>query len=96
MDFKPLADNVLVKVATSDETTDTGIILPGSAQQKKNYGVAVAIGSGTLVKDGTKFPIDVEVGDAVLFRDDAGVKVNLDGEEYLVVREYDILGIIND
>ena len=94
MKFKPLADNVLVKVAEAESKTAAGIIIPTGSEQKPNYGEVLAVGSGTLVKDGTKFPIEVAVGDNVIFRKDAGVKLDIDGEEYLVVREYEILGIV--
>lgn len=93
MSFKPLADNVQIKVAEAESKTSTGIYIPGDAKEK-NYGTVIAVGSGTLVKDGTKFPIEVKEGDTVLFRDNAGVKIEIDGESFLIIREFDILGIL--
>ena len=83
MGFKPLAENVLIRIAEVEKTSDHGIIMPNSKKEKPNYGEVLAVGSGTLVKDGTKFPIEVEVGDNVLFKKDAGVPVDVDGVEHL-------------
>jgi len=94
MNFKPLADNVLVKVAGAETKTESGIIIPAGSEEKPNYGDVVAVGSGTLIKDGTKFPIEVKVGDKVLFKKGSGVAIDADGEDYVVVREYEILGVL--
>ena len=94
MSFKPLADNVLIKVAAAETKSASGFILPENQKKKQTTGEVIAIGSGTLVKDGTRFPIEVEVGQTVLFGEDAGIKLDIDGEDFLVMREYDILGIL--
>lgn len=94
MSFKPLADNVLIRVAGKESTTSLGVIRLDSSKEKPTRGEVVAVGSGTLVKDGTKYPIEVSEGDQVLFKEGAGVDVDIDGVSHLVVREYDILGII--
>jgi chaperonin GroES len=94
MGFKPLADNVLIKVSDVETKTKSGLFIPGNASANPTDGVVVAVGSGTLVKDGSKFPIEVEVGQRVLFKENAGVIVNIDGEDHMVLREYDILGVL--
>lgn len=94
MNFKPLADNVFVKVSEAESTTASGLIMPTGSQKKPNYGEVLAVGSGTLIKDGTRIPIEVKVGEKVLFKKGAGVPMESDGEDYIVIREYDILGIV--
>jgi chaperonin GroES len=93
MSFKPLADNVLIQVSDAENESKYGIVMPGE-KEKPNKGVVVAIGSGTLVKDGTKFPIEAAEGDIVLFRKGEGTEVDIDGVDHIIVREYDILGIL--
>ena len=95
MSFKPLADNVLIKVAQAEEKSALGIYVPDSAQEKPNNGEVIAVGSGTLVKDGTRYPVEVKEGDKVVFRkNNEGIQVDIDDEDHLVLREYDIIGIM--
>jgi len=68
--------------------------MPAGSTEKPNHGEVISVGSGTLLKDGTKVPIEVSEGDKVLFKKDSGVPIDVDGEDYLVVREYEILGIL--
>lgn len=93
MSIKPLADRVVVKIGEAEETTASGIILAGSAKEKPQVAEVVAIGPGAVV-DGKLVPITVKVGDKVLTAKYAGSEVKLDGETYTIVRESDILAIV--
>ncbi len=87
--FKPIADRVLVKPAEAEQTTKGGIIIPDTAKEKPQRGKVVAIGTGK--KDE---PMTVKVGDIVLYGKYSGTEINLEGEEYLIMRESDILGAL--
>ena len=93
MSIKPLADRVVVKIGEAEETTASGIILAGSAKEKPQVAEVVAIGPGAVV-DGKLVPTTVKVGDKVLTAKYAGSEVKLDGENYTIVRESDILAIV--
>ncbi len=93
MSIKPLADRVVVKIGEAEETTASGIILAGSAKEKPQVAEVVAIGPGAVV-DGKLVPMTVKVGDKVLTAKYAGSEVKLDGETYTIVRESDILAIV--
>ncbi|MBQ8494763.1 MAG: co-chaperone GroES [Clostridia bacterium] len=93
MSIKPLADRVVVKIGEAEETTASGIILAGSAKEKPQVAEVVAIGPGAVV-DGKLVPMTVKVGDKVLTAKYAGSEVKLDGENYTIVRESDILAIV--
>lgn len=93
MNIKPLGDRVVIKVMESEETTKSGIVLPGSAKEKPMQGEIIAVGSGEMV-DGKKVPLEVKVGDRVLYSKYAGTEVKMDGNEYLVIRQSEILAII--
>lgn len=93
MNLKPLADRVILKVMESEEKTKTGIYLPDTAKEKPQQGKVVAVGPGR-VEDGKTIPMSVSVGDVVLFAKYAGTEVKVDGEEYLIVKESDILAIV--
>lgn len=93
MSIKPLADRVVVKIGEAEETTASGIILAGSAKEKPQVAEVVAIGPGAVV-DGKPVPMTVKVGDKVLTAKYAGSEVKLDGETYTIVRESDILAIV--
>ena len=93
MTLKPLADRVVVKAVEAEETTKTGIILPGSAQEKPQVAVVTAVGPGGVV-DGKEIVMEVKVGDKVLISQYAGTKVKLDGEEKIIVRQSDILAVV--
>lgn len=93
--IKPLADRVIVKPAKADEKTAGGIILPDTAKEKPIEGTVVAVGPGKTSDDGKLIKPEVKVGDKVLYGKYSGTEVTIDGEEYLIMRESDIFGIIN-
>ena len=93
MKFKPLHDRVLVSRVESDQKTAGGIIIPDTAQEKPQEGKVVAIGGGAKTEDGKKIPMDVKVGDKVLFGKWSGTEVKIDGKEYSIMKESDIMGI---
>ena len=94
MKFRPLHDRVLIEVLDSDEKTAGGIIIPDSAKEKPQEGKVVAVGSGAKSEDGKIVPMDVKVGDVVLFGKWSGTEVKMNGEDYLIMKESDIMGII--
>ena len=93
MNFKPLHDRVLVKRVASDEKTAGGIIIPDTAQEKPQEGKVVAVGGGAKTEDGKIIPMDVKIGDKVLFGKWSGTEVKIDGKEYSIMKESDIMGI---
>ncbi|NPV43860.1 10 kDa chaperonin [Koleobacter methoxysyntrophicus] len=93
MNIKPLGDRVVIKVLESEEKTKSGIVIPDTAKEKPQEGKVVAVGSGEVV-DGKKIPLEVKVGDRVIYSKYAGTEVKLDGEEYLILRQNDILAIV--
>jgi chaperonin GroES len=94
MKIRPLQDRILVKRIEEEEKTKGGIIIPDTAKEKPQEGRVVAVGKGKVAEDGTVTPLDVKKGDKVLFGKYAGTEVNLDGEEHLIIREDDVLGVI--
>ncbi len=94
MSFRPLHDRVLVRRVEAEEKTAGGIIIPDSAKEKPAEGEIVSVGSGTKAEDGKITPLDVKAGDKVLFGKWSGTEVKLDGEDLLIMKESDILGII--
>ncbi len=92
--IKPLADRVIVKPKEAEETTKGGIILPDTAKEKPIEGTVVAVGDGRITEDGKLIAMNVKVGDTVLYGKYSGTEVKIDGEEYLIMRESDIYGII--
>ncbi|MEJ5350289.1 MAG: co-chaperone GroES [Melioribacteraceae bacterium] len=92
--IKPLADRVIVKPKEAEETTKGGIILPDTAKEKPIEGTVVAVGDGRITEDGKLISMNVKVGDTVLYGKYSGTEVKIDGEEYLIMRESDIYGII--
>ena len=94
MAFRPLHDRVLVRRIEAEEKTAGGIIIPDSAQEKPSEGLIVAVGSGARSDDGTVTPLDVKEGDRVLFGKWGGTEVKIDGEDLLIMKESDIMGII--
>ena len=94
MKFRPLHDRVLVRRVTAEEKTAGGIIIPDTAKEKPQEGEIVAVGSGTLNEKGDLRPLDVKEGDRILFGKWSGTEVKLDGEDLLIMKESDILGII--
>lgn len=94
MNFRPLHDRVLVRRIEADEKTAGGIIIPDSAKEKPQEGEIVAAGSGAKAEDGKVTPLDVKAGDKVLFGKWSGTEVKVDGEDLIIMKESDILGII--
>jgi chaperonin GroES len=94
MQFRPLHDNVLVKRLDTTEEKIGGIIIPDTAKEKPQEGNVLAVGPGKLQDDGTRRPVGVVVGNKILFGKYAGTEITIDGEELLVLRESDLLGVI--
>lgn len=94
MAFTPLHDRVTVRRVESEEKTAGGLIIPDSAKEKPSEGEVVAVGAGTRDDDGERIALDVKPGDRVLFGKWSGTEINLDGEELLIMKESDILGIV--
>jgi len=94
MAFRPLHDRVLVRRVKEDNKTPGGIIIPDTAKEKPSEGIVVAIGSGSRAEDGTLTPLDVKPKDRILFGKWSGSEVTINGEELLIMKESDILGII--
>lgn len=92
--IKPLHDRVIVRRIEENETTAGGIIIPDSAKEKPQEGEVIAVGEGKYKDDGTRQTLDVKTGDRVLFGKYSGSEISLDGEEFLMMREDEILGII--
>tara|TARA_B100001996_G_scaffold361363_1_gene328054 strand:- start:319 stop:615 length:297 start_codon:yes stop_codon:yes gene_type:complete len=93
MKFRPLHDRVLIEVLDSEEKTAGGIIIPDSAKEKPQEGKVVAVGPGAKTEDGKVMPMDVKVGDLVLFGKWSGTDIKIDGKEYSIMKESDIMGI---
>lgn len=93
MKIRPLHDRVVVRRTEEEQKTAGGILLPGSAQEKPQQGVIVAVGNGQLTDNGVR-PLDVKVGDTVLFGQYAGQTVKVNGEELLIMKESDVLGVL--
>ena len=94
MKFRPLHDRVLVKRIESDAKTKGGIIIPDTAQEKPMEGKVIAVGAGTRGEDGKLHPLDVKKGDKIIFGKWSGTEVKVDGDELLIMKESDIMGII--
>ena len=94
MNLKPLGDRIVVKVVNREEKTKGGIVLPDTAKEKPTEGEVMAIGTGKVLENGQKLPLEVKVGDRIIFSKYAGTEVKLDGVDHLVMREDDILAII--
>ncbi len=94
MKFRPLHDRVLVRRAEAETKTAGGIIIPGTAEEKPSEGEIVAVGNGYVSEDGNVRALDVKKGDRVIFSKWAGTEVTIDGEELMVMKESDIIGIV--
>lgn len=96
MQLKPLSDRVIVKAVEQEEKTQSGIYLPDTAKEKPQQGQVVAVGSGRVAQNGERLQMSVSVGDRVLFAKYGGTEVKLDGTEYLILSESDILAIVQE
>ncbi|HWV53624.1 co-chaperone GroES [Pseudorhodoplanes sp.] len=96
MKFRPLHDRVVVKRIESDEKTAGGIIIPDTAKEKPQQGEVIAVGPGGRDESGKLIPLDVKTGDTVLFGKWSGTEVKIDGVEYLIMKESDIMGVMED
>jgi chaperonin GroES len=92
---RPLHDRILVKRTTEDEKTAGGLYIPDTAKEKPQKGEVVAAGKGRVLEDGKVLPLEIKVGDRILFSKYAGTELKLNGEEYLMMREEDVLGIVH-
>ena len=92
--FRPLGDRVLVKRVKEEEKTKGGIIIPDTAQEKPQEGEVVAVGPGARDEDGERIPMDLKVGDRILFGRWSGTEVKIDGDELLIMKESDVMGVI--
>lgn len=93
MNIRPLADRVVVKMVETEETTKSGIVLPGSAKEKPQVAEIVAVGPGTVV-DGKEVKMEVKVGDRVIMSKYSGTEVKFDGQEYTILKQGDILAVV--
>ena len=96
MKFRPLHDRIVVRRIDAEEKTAGGIIIPDTAKEKPQEGEVVAVGAGTRNEDGKLTPLDVKPGDRILFGKWSGSEVKVDGEELLIMKESDVMGIIED
>jgi chaperonin GroES len=94
MKVRPLHDRLIVKRSEEEEKTKGGIIIPDTAKEKPIEGKVIAVGKGKIKKDGTKIPMEVKKGDRILFAKYAGTEVKIDGEEHLIMKEDDVIAII--
>ncbi len=94
MKLKPLQDRILVQRIEEEKTTKGGIIIPDTAKEKPAEGKVVAVGNGKVGEDGKRIALEVKKGDRILFGKYSGTEVKIEGEEYLILREDDVLGII--
>ena len=94
MNFRPLHDRVLVRRVEQDEKTAGGIIIPDTAKEKPSEGEVVAVGTGARSESGAVTPMDVKAGDLILFGKWSGTEVKIDGEDLLIMKEADILGVV--
>ena len=92
--LRPLGDRIIIELVEVEEKTAFGIVLPDSAKEKPQTGKVVAVGTGRVLDNGTRVDVDVKVGDEILFSKFAGTEVKYDGVEYLILRESDILAVI--
>ncbi len=96
MKIRPLYDRIVVKRIEEQETVTGGIIIPDTAKEKPQEGEVVAVGKGKRLEDGKLIPLDVKAGDRILFGKYSGSEIKVDGEEFLIMREDDVLGVIED
>jgi len=92
--IQPLSDRVVVKASTRESVTKSGIVLPDTAKEKPQQGEILAVGPGKVLDNGKRITLEVQVGQRVLFAKYAGTEIKMDGEEYLILRESDIMGVV--
>jgi chaperonin GroES len=95
-DIRPLHDRVLVKRIEESESMRGGIVIPDTAKEKPQQGEVIAVGNGKMLEDGTRVPIDVKAGDRLLFGKYTGSEIKIAGEEYIILREDEILGVLTE
>ncbi len=95
MQLKPLGDKVVVEVIDEPQTTASGIVLPDSAKEKSQRGKVVAVGSGKLLDSGERVPLEVKVGDTVVFAKYGGTEIDLDGKDFMILSERDIHAVVD-
>jgi len=94
MNLKPLGDRLVVKVLEADEKTASGIVLPDKAKEKPQEGEVIAVGSGKVLDNGTRLEMELKAGDRVIFSRYAGTEVKVKGQEYLILRQDDVLALV--
>ena len=94
MSIKPIGDKIAIKPVAAEEVTKGGIVLPGSAQEKPQQGEVIAVGGGILLQSGVRAPLEVKVGDKVVYAKYAGTEVKFNGEEFVILSEKDILVVL--
>ncbi len=94
MKIRPLHDRILIKRVAEEETVRGGIIIPDTAKEPPQEGEVIAVGNGKLLENGQRVPLDVKEGDRILFGKYAGSEIKIEGEEYLILREDEVLGIL--
>jgi chaperonin GroES len=95
MNLKPLGDRVVVKASEAEEQTKSGLFIPDTAKEKPMKGSVIAVGEGKYREDGTRVPVDVKVGDVVIYGKYGGTEVKVDGEDYLILRADDIYAVVS-
>jgi chaperonin GroES len=96
MKVRPLYDRILIKRLDIEEKTKGGIIIPETAKEKPQEGKVISVGKGKLLDDGSTRPLDVKVGDKILFGKYGGTEINIEGEEYIILREDEVLAVVQD
>ena len=94
MQFKPIRDRVVIQVLDAETTTKSGIVIPDAATEKPNQGKVLAVGEGRITEEGVVIPMEVKTGDLVMFAKNAGQPVKIEGQEYHILREDDIIAIV--
>ena len=92
--IKPLEDRIVIKSLEAEQTTASGLVIPDTAKEKPQEGKVIAVGTGKVTEDGKKSPLDVKAGDRILFGKYSGQEVKVDGEDYLIMREDEVLAVI--
>ncbi|NLK51963.1 MAG: co-chaperone GroES [Syntrophomonadaceae bacterium] len=96
MKLNPLGDRVVVKVIEAEEKTKSGIVLPDTAKEKPQAGQVIAVGTGRLMENGQRVPLEVKVGDRIVFARYGGTEIKMDDDEYLILNERDILAVVTE